>query len=278
MSVTVMLGGTSEQISPAIQTGIHYAKRLGTNLTGLCAMPDPSTTAVYIAGAETVTLGASAIASMTEAQDKLAKNLEAVFVEHTKSAGAWLTAQFERKTGSVALHGAARASLSDALILPKEATDSGHTLNPVFEHVLMEAHLPLVLSPTKAKVSDTCVIAWDGSPLAARAIKMHLPLIETYKMVLIAENPDKIRHQWEPVCRDSKARLTDLLHQSRVQVKQVTFEGAVSDGLQKVASDYDASLIVMGAFVHNRLGQMLFGGTTSRLLHNGDSPALALCH
>ena len=142
----------------------------------------------------------------------------------------------------------------------------------------MEAHLPLILSPTTAKESDTCVIAWDGSPLAARAMKMHLPLIETYKTVVIAENPDKIRHQWGPVCRDSKARLTDLLHQSRVQVKQVTFEGAVSDGLQKIALDHDASLIVMGAFVHNRLGQMLFGGTTSRLLHSDDAPALALCH
>lgn len=278
MSVTVMLGGTSEKTGPAIETGIHYSKRLGTGLTGLCAMPDPATTAVYVAGSETVILGASAVASITEAQNKLAKDLEAIFSEKTQSAGAWLNARFERKVGSVALHGAAWASLSDAFVLPKEATEAAHALNPVFEHVLMEAHLPLILSPAQASMSETCVIAWDGSPLAARAVKMHLPLIETYKTVVIAENPDKIRHQWAPVCRDSKARLTDLLHQARVQVKQATFEGKVSDGLQEVAANHGASLIVMGAFVHNRLGQMLFGGTTSRLLHSNDSPALALCH
>ena len=241
-------------------------------------MPDPASAAVYITGAETVILGSAAISSMVEAQNKLAEDLEKAFVDQTKSAGSWLNAKFERKTGSVALHGAAWASLSDAFIVPKEATDSGHALNPVFEHVLMEAHLPVILAPKTAKSSDVCVIAWDGSPLAARAVKMHMPLIETYKKVVIAENPDKVRHQWEAVCGESKDRLTDILHAARIQVEQVSFEGPVSDGLQEIGSSHDASLIVMGAYLHNRLGQMLFGGTSSRLLHSDEAPALALCH
>ena len=38
MSVTVMLGGSVEEISPAIETAIDLTKRLKTTLTGLCAI------------------------------------------------------------------------------------------------------------------------------------------------------------------------------------------------------------------------------------------------
>ena len=194
MSVTVMLGGSVEEISPAIETAIDLTKRLKTTLTGLCAMPDPANAAVYITGAETVIIGASAIASMTEAQDNLVKKFEQDFSEQTSAAGPWLKARFEKETGSVAAHGAVRASLADAFVVSREATQSNHPMNQVFEHVLMEAGLPLILAPKQARTSDTCLIAWDGSPLAARTVKLYLPLIATYKKVVIAEHADKVRH------------------------------------------------------------------------------------
>ena len=278
MSVTITLGGNPGEIAPALETAIAITKRLKSTLTGLCAMPDPANAVVYITGAETVSLGATAIASMPEAQDNLIEEFKTLFNDATKAAGPWLNAEFKRERGSEALHGAAYASLSDAFVLPKEATQSNHTLNPVFEHVLMEANLPLILAPTQPKDSDTCVIAWDGSPLAARAVRMHMPLISTYSKVVIAENPDRVRHQWSMACRDSAAKLTDMLHDERLDVVHEQVSGKVSDSLIETAKKHDASLVVMGAYGHNRIGQMLFGGTTSRLLHSDDAPALALCH
>ncbi len=57
MSVTVMLGGNVDEIHPALDTAIDFAKRIKTNLTGLCALPDPANSVVYITGAETVIMG-----------------------------------------------------------------------------------------------------------------------------------------------------------------------------------------------------------------------------
>ena len=278
MSVTVMLGGSVEEISPAVETAIDLTKRLKTSLTGLCALPDPANAAIYITGAETVIMGASAIASLTEAQDNLVKEFEQAFSEQTNAAGPWLHASFENETGSVAAHGAARASLADAFVVSRIATQSNHPMNQVFEHVLMEAGLPLILAPKKARTSDTCMIAWDGSPLAARTVKLYLPLIATYKKVVIAEHAEKVRHQWAHVCQNSRARLIEILHEQRLEVVEAELSGTVSGALQDAADAHDASLIVMGAYGHNRLGQMLFGGTTSKLLHSDDAPALALCH
>ena len=277
MSVTVMLGGTIDEIGPAIETAIHLTHRLKTTLTGLCAMPDPANSVVYITGAETVIMGSAAIQSLSEAQDKLVADFKQVFEEESRKAGSWLQAEFRKEIGSMASHGAAAASLADAIVLPKDATESSHPLNAVFEHVLMEAGLPLVLAGNKVKTSDTCLIAWDGSPLTAKAVRLHMPLIRSYKNVVIAQNQDKLRHRWAHVCQSSIDRLVELLQEERLDVSVVNMQGAVSDGIIQASRDHDVSLIVMGAYGHNRIGQLLFGGTTSRLLHDDDVPALALC-
>ncbi|MEP1144292.1 MAG: universal stress protein [Henriciella sp.] len=277
MSVTVMLGGNLNDIGPTLESAIQLTKRLKTTLTGLCALPDPATSAVYITGAEAVMMGAAAIQSLTEAQDKLVQEFQSTFSDQVKAAGTWLKADFKKEIGSVASHGAAAAAFVDAFILPKAATNSGHPLNPVFEHVLMEANLPLVLAADEATISDTCMIAWDGSPLAARAVRLHLPLIRSYKKVVIAQNPEKVRHQWAHVSTESKERLAEMLRAERMEVSDIEIAGPVSDALLKAAQEQDASLIVMGAYGHNRIGQMLFGGTTSKLLQSEAAPALALC-
>ncbi|MEL7040557.1 MAG: universal stress protein [Pseudomonadota bacterium] len=277
MSVTVILGGDAADLTPALDTAIQLTKHLKTTLTGLCVLPDPANSFVYVAGAEAVMMGSAAIASLTEAQDKFAKELKAVFETQTQAAGAWLKASFVKEQGSIASRAAAANLLEDAFVVPKGATQSNHSLNPAFEHVLMEANLPLILAPRKATDTETCIIAWDGSPIAARAVRMHLPLITTYKKVVIAHHPEKVRHQWAHVCGASQARLKTFLQEERLEVVESELSGPVSEALLSTAEAHQASMIVMGAYGHARIGQMLFGGTTSALLHSDTAPALALC-
>jgi len=273
-----MLGGHADHLTPAINTAIAFAKRLKTSLRGLCALPDPSMSAVYISGAETVFLGTEAVRSLREAQDKLTAELRHLFEETSNAAGPWLRYEFKREIGAMATHGATAASLADAFVLPLNSTNSDHPLNPVFEHVLMEAHLPVVLSSNNPTPSDTCLIAWDGSPLAARTVRMHMPLIRSYKKVVIAQNPNKLRHQWAEASASSIDRLIKMLQDERLDVSSVQVDSPVSTGLLSVANESNASLIVMGAYGHNRLGQMLFGGTTRKILQSETYAALALCH
>ena len=87
-----------------------------------------------------------------------------------------------------------------------------------------------------------------------------------------------MRHQWAHVCRESSDRLTEMLKEQRLEVSEVSMSGTISDGLLQAADEHGASMIVMGAYGHSRIGEMLFGGTTRRLLSSDQAPALALCH
>ena len=277
MSVTIMLGGEARDMDRTLTCGMHLAKRLGSPLRGLCALPDPAASIIYITGAEAVMVGASALSSLSQAQDKMAKDIEAHFHRRTNSQG-WLQAHFVKEVGSVSAHTAMAGLLADAFVMPRSAARAVHPLNPGFAHALMEARLPLILAPDQDSASDTCLIAWDGSPLAARTVKLHMPLIETYKTAILAHHPGKIRHQWAHVCQSTKTWLVDLLHDKRLNVIEEELTGSVADGLLSAASTHNAAMIIMGAYGHNRLGELIFGGTTRKLLHSPEAPALALCH
>ena len=72
--------------------------------------------------------------------------------------------------------------------------------------------------------------------------------------------------------------MIEILHEQRLNTERVSLTGPVSEALLDTCKTTNASLAVMGAYGHTRIGQMLFGGTTSKMLQASEAPALALCH
>lgn len=278
MAVLCVLGGDVDRCAPHLETSITLAKQLGTRLDGLLAMPDPANTAMYFVSAEAVMAGASGVSAVSDAQRSLRKDFDAAFKSAASAAGSWLNADITHQTGHVQSLVANYAILSDATVFPREAALSGHALNPVYEYVLMEERLPAVLASSTGSLSGPAVIAWDGSPRAMRAVRAHLPLIRSLGEAVVAHNPDKDRELGGAPEITRPEALSDWLHDERINAKVETFSGKVSDGLLKIAKDHKAGLIVMGAYGHSRIGQMLFGGTSRALMQAEDGPALALAH
>ena len=278
MSVTAILGGSPEEAAPQLDTAAAFAKRLNTKLNGLLAMPEPGNAFMYVAGPEMVMTGSAGIEAVIKAQDEAAKNMKDAFEDACTRAGPDLQTSFQREKGSVAAHAASAAMLSDALVFPRRSAHSDHALNPAFEHVLMQARMPLVLAGDEEPLNGPCVIAWDGSPHAARALRLHMPLIRAIGSVVIAQNPEKLEANRQIGKAVSPKELADWLHEEPISARTVTMEGPISEGLLQVARENEASLIVMGAYGHNRLGEMLFGGTSRAILNTTEGPAIAVAH
>lgn len=278
MTVLCVLGGSAERAKPQIETAISLSKRLGRPLSGLIAFPDPANAAMYYVSGETVMAGASTMNAVKEAQDKTRKDLEAAFGAADAAAGSWLNASVVNETGHVQSTTAAHAILADASVFPREAATPSHSLNPTFEYVLMHERLPVVLASMSGEIDGPAIIAWDGSPRAMRAVRAHLPLIQSLGHAVIAHNPDKDREIAGTSEIASAEALASWLRDERVEAKVELFSGKVSAGLLEIAKTHEAGLIVMGAYGHSRIGQMLFGGTSRALLQAESAPALAMAH
>ena len=278
MAVLCILGGDADHCRPQLETSIKLAKRLGTSVEALLAMPDPANTAMYFVSAEAVMAGASGVSAVADAQTKVRDAFEAEFDAAVSAAGSWLHAALNHQTGHVQSLVASHAILSDAVVFPREAAQAGHALNPVYEYVLMEERLPAILAASSGELDGPALIAWDGSPRAMRAVRSHLPLLQSLQHAVIAHNPEKVDGFDRPTEVTSPEALADWLHEQRVNTKVEAFGGKVSQGLFDAANTHKAGLIVMGAYGHSRIGQMLFGGTSRALMGAADGAALALAH
>lgn len=278
MSVLCVLGGAPERAKPQIETAISMAKQLGVGVKSLIAMPDPNSSAMYFVAGEAVMASASSFAAVKAAQDEARAALTAVFDECVSEAGSWLQSELANETGHVQSLTAAHAILADVSVFPREAATVSHPLNFVFEYALMEERLPTVLAAASGVPNGPALIAWDGSPRAMRAIRAHLPIVQSMGHAVIAHNPEKDHEIGRTAHIATPEALADWLRSERVEAKIEMFDGNVADGLLGLAKTHTADLIVMGAYGHSRIGQMLFGGTSRALLRAEDGPALALAH
>ena len=278
MSVLCVLGGAPERAKPQIETAIAIAKHLGTGVKALIAMPDPTNSAMYFVAGEAVLASASSFSAIKTAQDDARAALGEAYNACVSAAGSWLEADLVHETGHVQSICAAHAILADATVFPREAAAASHPLNPVFEYALMEERLPSVLAAGETIPKGPALIAWDGSPRAMRAVRAHLPLLQSFGHVVIAHNTEKDREIGGTADIATSDALADWLRAERVEAKVELFTGKVSEGLLSIAGNHGCDLIVMGAYGHSRIGQMLFGGTSRALLQSDTGPALALAH
>lgn len=276
MSVVAILQGTDAQDRQSTLTAVELARRLNTPVTGLFALPDPNAVLMIAATPEASGLTASTAQSIIDLQMAMKKTAETAFRDATSTGAHGLDCTFFHEVNTVERASANAATLAQAVVFPRSAAKGGEPLNQAFEHVMMDARLPVVLASTgEFKDAGPVIIAWDGSNGAARAVRFHLPLIRALGHVVIAQAPkDLERDAARPV--SEPGTLESWLKRHDVKAGLAEIDGDVGTGLLALARENGACMIVAGAYGHSRLGEKLFGGTTRRLLEAAQAPVLAL--
>lgn len=276
MSVVAMLQGTVETDRATVETALSLARRMNVPVRALCALPDPNSAMMVIATPEAAGLTGVATQSIFDMQEEVLANAREAF-QAAKQGVDDITCEFKHEVNTVERAAANAAALADAVIFPRAATNASQPLNIGFDHVLMDAHLPVVLAGTSTDMSGPAIIAWDGSNGAARAVRFHLPLLRAIGDVIIAQNTDDLNKDPEREIAAPEA-LSDWLLLQGISSRLMEIEGEVASGLLAMAKGTNASMILAGAYGHSRLAERIFGGTTRRLLNAEHAPALALAH
>ncbi|MGB1087303.1 MAG: universal stress protein [Alphaproteobacteria bacterium] len=144
------------------------------------------------------------------------------------------------------------------------------------EALVMDGGRPLVLAPASTTIDlatppKSALIAWTDTAEAARALSHALALLgPDTKVTLLGVGP---------VDLEGPAYLLAAHGFNAAQIPIERPEGGLlddptGDAILKVAEDQKADLIVMGAFVHSRLRQMIVGGPTRTLLRESRVPLL----
>ena len=116
-------------------------------------------------------------------------------------------------------------------------------------------------------------IAWDGSKLAARALRDALPfLTAAHTVTVIAVNEDR---------GDTGERSSDEIvsHLARrgieARVERLTADrGNVQGTILSIAADSNIGLLVMGGYGHSRLQERILGGVTRGMFESMTVPVL----
>ncbi len=278
MTVLVTIINAEPDAVEALDQGFRLAKKLKTGLRVLAPFPDPSAAFMYVSSEAAIGIGGLAVDQVQTAQDEMIEAIGALATERANATGFdesdW---RFDHPTGMPDRVAAQAAVLAEASLFPRGAATGSGAVAQAFERALLDAQLPVVLAGDAPNPDGPVLIAWDGSPEAARAVTGHQALIKAHGRAVIAHNPEDVTRAREGEAADP-ARLEGWLTQRGVAFERVVFKGDVGPGILATAAGAKAPLIVMGAYGHSRAGEFLFGGATRHVLRAEERPLLALAH
>lgn len=170
----------------------------------------------------------------------------------------------------------ATARLYDLVVLaqPEFARDTYD--NHLAQEIMFQSGGPVLFMPYTFKgayEAKRVGICWDGSRLAARAVRDAMPLLEKAEAIVIL-TANEARSVPEDA---SAAHLERYLAPLGVPVSTsaVTTETAhIQSSILSLAADERLDLLVMGGYGQSRLKEAIFGGVTREMLESMTVPTL----
>lgn len=139
------------------------------------------------------------------------------------------------------------------------------------EAALFETGRPVLVAAaqTPSSIGERVVVAWNGSTETARCIALSMPFLERADAVLVLTVEG-----WQ-VPGPSGDQVTAHLRRNGISATAKHVDSgsrSVGEAILDETKEFNADLIVKGAYTHSRLRQLVFGGATRHLLHNTPIP------
>jgi len=184
--------------------------------------------------------------------------------------GSWLTERGD-PVDLVALH----ARYADLTVVGQASPPDKPNGEPSLAHdLVLRSGRPVLVVPytgTQRPIGERIVVAWNGSREAARAVGDAMPILER------AATVDVLSIEPEGLGDEPGADIA--LHLARHGIRATAKRSVANaidagDVLLNFVADTGADLIVMGAYGHSRMREIVLGGVTRSVLDHLTVPAL----
>jgi nucleotide-binding universal stress UspA family protein len=265
--------GISRHRGQSIDVAIRLAQTFDGHLSALYTMPNvyiPS----YVDGQLTTEIIAAQREDFAEQRGKVRRDFEERARKHGVKAE-WREAEGEAPA-TAALH-ARHADLTVVGQLdPDESLPAAELALP--ERVLLESGRPVLMVPYAGEfvaIGQRVLVAWNASTQAARAVNDALPLLKRAKSVTILSVNPRHGNKGHGEIPGADIALHLARHGVKAEATHIHADDiAIGDMILSRAADCGADLIVMGAYGHARLREIVLGGATRNLLEHMTAPVL----
>lgn len=260
----------------AVKLAIQWARESPAKVIGVGVLDDER-----LAPAEPVPLGGGPFKAerdqivVAEAQ----RRLDEVLKEFERTCQ---TAGVEHKTfgthGNTAERLTEHAQRADLLVVGRKRQESTESIAPTtntLEAILKQAVRPVVCVGGATEPANSVLVAYDGSPQAARTLAAFVGL------GLYANLPVRLItiEKWLGDLAYHTTLATEFLegHGYKVDVTCFTSNEPPGDALVRLIDESRPALVVLGAYGKSRLREFLLGSVTATLLRKSNAP-LFLSH
>jgi nucleotide-binding universal stress UspA family protein len=185
-------------------------------------------------------------------------------------AGSGLQAVWRESTGRETDIVANAGRLVDLIVIGKPDAETETPLAATLDAALFDTGRPVLVAPAAADIGNRIVIAWNGSAQVARVVAAALPFLRMAEQVTVVTVGEIGRSA-------SAAELVAYLGQHGVKAahEPLKVEHATTGAtLLSYAGRTQTDLLVMGAYGHSRLREMILGGATRDVLATTTVPVL----
>jgi nucleotide-binding universal stress UspA family protein len=266
---------TERSPRPVIEGSVSLAHACGAHLDAFSVGYEATTNVPLVAE------GGAAVAAIFEVEEQRAteraETALGVFEVEARNAGiSYSTRALCALPADAASIAGATARLYDLTIVLQPEFDRVTFDNTLPQEILFEAGGPVLFMPYTfrgAFAARRIGVCWDGSRLAARALRDAMPLIRQADALTIIT----ITNGETPPVESSSEHLIRHLARAGLPAKIASIAASRSDiqpGLLSIAADESLDLLVMGGYGHSRLREFVLGGVTREMLRSMTVPTL----
>lgn len=154
----------------------------------------------------------------------------------------------------------------------EESTSAFAHLGGHVEQVIRAMHRPILVTLGEFRTPEKIMLAFDGSSTTRKGVEMlaQSPLFNGLELhvVLVGADTDENREQinWAK----------NTLAQAGINVHTAIVAGEVDKALPEYQQTHGIDIMVMGAYGHSRIRQLLVGSTTTAMIRDARIPLLIL--
>lgn len=280
-SILVPLAGVSSD-RQLLDLALAAAKPAAAHIVASFTRPDPQALMGYVAGLDADAYGVRRIMDDVEADGLAAAKRARDTFEHwcaqndlsivlKPGASPKMTAAWTERVGRADETVVRAGGTADLIVLPGGGQEARDTAE--LEAALFTTGRPVLLAPATppADLFSSAVVAWNGSPESNRAVAAALPFLAKCGRVGVFCEAEAKRAE---VSADDLIGYLAWHGITAARVPAGASHATMAEKLFDTAERVHASLVVMGAYTHGRVRQMVFGGVTSHVLGHAAIPVL----